>query len=190
VSLPLPSADARTVLGSSRMSGVARVRQVHRRGSRERATTSRQGSLDRVKDQARLRETRFPSSGARGHPLSPARRTKQEEPAPHARTDQGHRSCEAPRRAPLSRGPGCLPPSRCVSREICISRIAPDLSPTPPRSGPCRPGAGRTCDRIREDERLFAISRKRLGRTPKHTRKRGSEKRSHGVTSRTLNLSA
>ena len=56
--------------------------------------------------------TSFPSSAAFGHPLSSARSRVAEDTAARLRTDLGLRSNDAPRRAPLSRRPGCLSPSR------------------------------------------------------------------------------
>ena len=56
--------------------------------------------------------TAFPSSAVFGHPLSPARLRRAEDTAARSRTDRGLRSDDAPRRAPPSRKPGCLSPSR------------------------------------------------------------------------------
>jgi len=68
--------------------------------------------------------TTFPSSASSGHPLSSARIPSREEPATARRTDLGPRSDDAPRRAPPSRRPGCLRPSRHV-REWFREGIAP-----------------------------------------------------------------
>ena len=76
--------------------------------------------------------TSFPSSATFGHPLSSARLLATEDTATCGRTDRGPRSDDAPRRAPPSRRPGCLSPSRHAkergSRRDCSLRPSRRLS--------------------------------------------------------------
>jgi hypothetical protein len=101
------------------------------------------GSKDRAKDASRARMRRslvpaagacalwrmltaFPSSAPFGHPLSSARHPPREDTRCGRRTDLGPRSDDAPRRAPPSRRPGCLRPSRHVEDfGVCREGIAP-----------------------------------------------------------------
>jgi hypothetical protein len=69
--------------------------------------------------------TSFPSSAAFGHPLSSARSRATEDTATRLRTDRGPRSDDAPRRAPPSRRPGCLSPSRHAKDDFSREGIAP-----------------------------------------------------------------
>jgi hypothetical protein len=64
--------------------------------------------------------TPFPSSAVFGHPLSSAHLRAVEDATTRSWTDRGLRSDDAPRRAPPSREPGCLSPSRTRrTREGC-----------------------------------------------------------------------
>jgi hypothetical protein len=116
-------------------------RMPHLRGLRLRSVVriDVHGSKDRVKDASPDRRRRslvpasgacalwrmpttFPSSAPFGHPLSSARLLQREETHRSRRTDQGPRSDDAPRRAPPSRRPGCLSPSRHAKECVCPRR--------------------------------------------------------------------
>jgi len=77
--------------------------------------------LHRVHTLSMRMPTSFPSSATSGHPLSPARLRVAEDTATRSRTDRGFPSDDAPRRAPPSRRPGCLPPPRHAKDE-CARR--------------------------------------------------------------------
>jgi hypothetical protein len=120
-------------------------RAPHLRGFRPRSIVriDVHGSKDRAKDASRARMRRslvpaagacalwrmltaFPSSAPFGHPLSSARHPPREDTRCGRRTDLGPRSDDAPRRAPPSRRPGCLRPSRHVEDfGVCREGIAP-----------------------------------------------------------------
>jgi len=113
------------------------------------------GSLDRVKDTSRdggafrAPRARCPRLESVGRRCSPPRRPEDIRGHRRARpprrnrdarqrADQGLRSDDAPRRAPPSRRPGCLPPSRTRRNESRGERFefspafAPALPLTPP----------------------------------------------------------
>jgi hypothetical protein len=112
-------------------------------GSKDRAKDASPSACD---DLSRLRRVhtlcgacrrRSPPRAAFGHPLSSARLRAAENTATRSRTDRDLRSDEAPRRAPPSRRPGCLSPSRprrMISRAkgLLPPAFAPALSLTPP----------------------------------------------------------
>jgi len=124
------------------------LRTPHLRGLRLRSIVriDVHGSKDRAKDASpeRMRRslvpatgacaclrmpTAFPSSASFGHPLSSARPSPREDTRCAGRTDRGPRSSDAPRRAPPSRRPGCLPPSR-HAKESCLTRRDCSLRPS------------------------------------------------------------
>ena len=109
-------------------------------GSKDRAkdASSRAGTwvLGRVHTLCGACATAFPSSATSGHPLSPARAHHGGIPEVERRTDRDPRFDDAPRRAPPSRGPGCLRPSRHVEERFAEGSLPPASTPalslTPP----------------------------------------------------------
>jgi hypothetical protein len=115
-------------LRSLRLRSIVRI-DVH--GSKDRAKDASPGACDDVSCLRRVHAhrsrmpTAFPSSASFGHPLSSARLASREDARETSRTDQGPRSDDAPRRAPPSRRPGCLSPSRHVEEVVPREGIAP-----------------------------------------------------------------
>ena len=112
-------------------------------GSKDRAKDASPGACDDVSCLRRVHThrsrmlTAFPSSASFGHPLSSARLVSREDTRDSSRTDQDPRSGDAPRRAPPSRKPGCLQPSRHAkelrhAKGLLPPAFAPALPLTPP----------------------------------------------------------